>query len=91
MLTIETIDYRDQVSKILEEVSSMLEEKYQQYEAQFDAPYSSSEPTDEEKDARIEAGNLAVAYSKMQKFVLQQSNKHHQETIRMLQRAIHES
>lgn len=26
MLTIETIDYRDQVSKILEEVSSMLEE-----------------------------------------------------------------
>ena len=91
MLTIETIDYRDQVSKILEEVSSMLEEKYQQYEAQFDAPYSSSEPTDEEKDARIEAGNFAVAYSKMQKFVLQQSNKHHQETIRMLQRAIHES
>lgn len=91
MLTIETIDYRDQVSKILEEVSSMLEEKCQQYKAQFDAPYSSNEPTDEEKDARIEAGNLAAAYSKMQKFVLQQSNKHHQETIRMLRRAIHES
>lgn len=91
MLTIETIDYRDQVSNILNEVSSMLEEKCQQYEAQFHAPYSSSEPTDEEKDARIEAGNLAVAYSKMQKFVLQQSNKYHQETIRMLQRAIHES
>ena len=67
------------------------EEKYQQYKAQFDAPYRSSEPTDEEKDARIEAGNLAAAYSKMQKFVLQQSNKHHQETIRMLRRAIHES
>ena len=91
MLTIETIDYRDQVSKILEEVSSMLEEKYQQYEAQFHAPYSSSEPTDEEMYARTEAGCLAVAYSKMQKFVLQQSDKHHQETIRMLQRAIHES
>ena len=91
MLTIEIIDYRDQVSNILNEVSSMLEEKCQQYEAQFHAPYSSSEPTDEEKDARVEAGNLAVAYSKMQKFVLQQSNKYHQETIRMLQRAIHES
>ena len=91
MLTFETIDYRDQVSNILNEVSSMLEEKCQQYEAQFDAPYSSSEPTDEEKNARIEAGSLAVAYSKMQKFVLQQSNKYHQETIRMLQRAIHES
>lgn len=69
----------------------MLEEKYQQYEAQFDAQYSSSEPTDEEMNARIEAGSLAVAYSKMQKFVLQQSNKHHLETNRMLRRAIHES
>lgn len=91
MLTFETIDYRDQVSNILNEVSSMLEEKCQQYEAQFHAPYSSSVPTDEEKEARVEAGSLAVAYSKMQKFVLQQSNKYHQETIRMLQRAIHES
>ena len=91
MLTFETIDYRDQVDNILNEVSSMLEEKFQQYEAQFHAPYSSSEPTDEEMYARIEAGSLAVAYSKMQKFVLQQSNKYHQETIRMLQRAIHES
>lgn len=91
MLTIETIDYRDQVGNILNEVSSMLEEKYQQYEAQFHAPYSSSEPTDEEKNACIEAGSLAVAYSKMQKFVLQQSNKHHLETNRMLRRAIHES
>ena len=91
MLTIQTIDYRNQVNKVLEEVSSMLEEKFHQYEAQFDAPYSSSEPTEEEQDAHIEAGYLAVAYSKMQKFVLQQSDKHHQETIRMLQRAIHES
>ena len=91
MLTIETIDYRDQVGNILNEVSSMLEEKYQQYEAQFDAPYSSSEPTDEEMEARIEAGSLAVAYSKMQKFVLQQINKHHLETNRMLRRAIHKA
>lgn len=34
MLTFETIDYRDQVSNILNEVSSMLEEKCQQYEFQ---------------------------------------------------------
>lgn len=91
MLTKETIEYRNQVDKVWEEVSSMLEEKCQQYKAQFDAPYSSSEPTEEEKDARIEAGNLAAAYSKMQKFVLQQSNKHQLETIRMIRRAIHES
>lgn len=49
MLTIETIDYQNQVSKVWEEVSSMLEEKYLHYKAQFDAPYSSSEPTEEEK------------------------------------------
>lgn len=91
MLTIETIDYRNQVNKVLEEVSSMLEEKFQQYEAQFDAPYSSSEPTEEEQDAHIEAGYLAVAYSKMLKYVLQQKNKHQLETLRMIQRTIHES
>ena len=91
MLTIETIDYRDQVDNILKEVSSMLEEKFQQYEAQFHAPYSSSEPTDEEMYARTEAGCLAVAYSKMQNYVLKQSNKHQLETLRMIQRTIHES
>ncbi len=91
MLTIETIDYRNQVNKVLEEVSSMLEEKFHQYEAQFDAPYSSSEPTEEEQDAHIEAGYLAVAYSKMQNYVLKQSNKHQLETLRMIQRTIHES
>lgn len=91
MLTIETIDYRNQVNKVLEEVSSMLEEKFQQYEAQFDAPYSSSEPTEEEKDVHIEAGRLALAYSKMLKYVLQQKNKHQLETLRMIQRTIHES
>lgn len=90
MLTIETIDYRNQVSKVWEEVSSMLEEKFLHYKAQLDAPYSSSEPTEEEKDAHIEAGRLALAYSKMQNYVLKQSNKHQQETIRMIQRAIHE-
>lgn len=90
MLTIETIDYRNQVSKVWEEVSSMLEEKYLHYKAQFDAPYSSSEPTEEEKDARIEAGYLAAAYSKMLKYVLQQNNKHQLETLRMTQRTIHE-
>ena len=85
MLTKETID------KVWDEVSSMLEEKYQHYKAQFDAPYSSSEPTEEEKDAHIEAGYLAAAYSKMLKYVLQQHNKHQLETLRMIQRTIHES
>ena len=90
MLTIETIDYRNQVSKVWEEVSSMLEEKYLHYKAQFDAPYSSSEPKKKKKDARIEAGYLAAAYSKMLKYVSQQNNKHQLETLRMIQRTIHE-
>ena len=59
MLTIETIDYRNQVRKVWEE-------------------------------ARIEAGYLAAAYSKMLKYVLQQNNKHQLETLRMIQRTIHE-
>ncbi|WP_449139765.1 hypothetical protein [Segatella sp.] len=91
MLTKETIEYRNQVDKVWEEVSSILEEKYQHYKAQFDASYSSSEPTEEEKDAHIEAGRLALAYSKMLNYVLKQSNKHQLETLRMIQRTIHES
>lgn len=91
MLTKETIEYRNQVDKVWDEVSSMLEEKFHQYEAQFDAPYSSSEPTEEEQNAHIEAGRLALAYSKIQNYVLKQSNKHQLETLRMIQRTIHES